>query len=128
MDDYLEFIDDLRFLHLDELNIEPKNDDPVTFSSSSTELSKREYMPYVFKLCCLRWGHAVPELSKVSLDTPDGKTEDRDLSEVIEPLRIYLLSSSSQQIIITCAAFYSSCVELLAEFGDKALRPGMTRA
>ena len=41
MDDYLEFIDDLRFVYLDELHIGPKIEDMVTFLSSSPELSKR---------------------------------------------------------------------------------------
>ena len=42
MDDYLEFIDDLRFVYLDELHIGPKTEDMVAFLSSSPELSKRE--------------------------------------------------------------------------------------
>ena len=53
MDDYLEFIDDLRFVYLDKLHIGLKIGDMVTFLSSSPELSKREYTSYVFKLCCL---------------------------------------------------------------------------
>ena len=56
LDDYLEFIDDLRFVYLDELHIGPKIEDMVTFLSSSPELSKREYTSYVFILCCLCLG------------------------------------------------------------------------
>ena len=53
MDDYLELIDDLRFVFLDELHIGPKIEDMVTFLSSDPELSNRDYTSYVFKLCCL---------------------------------------------------------------------------
>ena len=40
MDDYLEFIDDLRFVYLDELHIGPKIEGMVTFLSLSPELSQ----------------------------------------------------------------------------------------
>ena len=53
MDNYLEFIDDLRFVYLDELHIGPKIEDMVAFLSSSPELSKRENTSYVSKLCCV---------------------------------------------------------------------------
>ena len=56
MDNYLEFINELRFVYLDELHIRPKIENMVTFLSSSPELSKREYTAYVFKLCCLCLG------------------------------------------------------------------------
>ena len=65
MDDYLEFIDDLRFVFLDDLHIGPKIEDVVTFLSSSPELSQREYTSYVFKLCCVCLGHSVPDLPSV---------------------------------------------------------------
>ena len=61
MDEYLEFIDDLRFVYLDELLIGPKIVDMVTFLSSSPELSKRDSISHVFKLCCFCLGHIVPE-------------------------------------------------------------------
>ena len=67
MDDYFAFIDDLRFVYLDELHIGPKTDDMVTFLSSSPELSKREHTSYVFKLCCLCLGQVAPELPNVLL-------------------------------------------------------------
>ena len=45
-----------------------------------------------------------------------------DLAEMIEPLQNYLLNSSSEQVTFTSAESISSCVERLAEFGDKALQ------
>ena len=86
MDDYLEFIDDLRFVYLDELHIGPKIEGMVTFLSSSPELSKREYTSYVFKLCCLCLGHIVPELPNVSMGSPDRSRSAIDLADIIEPL------------------------------------------
>ena len=71
MDDYLEFIDDLRFVYIDELNFGPEIEDMVTFLSSSPELSKREYTSYLFNLCCFCLGHVVPQLPNVSLVSPN---------------------------------------------------------
>ena len=123
MDDYLEFIDDLRFVYLDELHNGPKFEDMVTFLSSSPKLSKPHYTSYVFKLCCLHLGHVVPELPNVLLSSPNRSVAGVDLSDVIEPVQSYLLSSSSEQNIFLRAECISSCVEKLAEFGDRALQP-----
>ena len=106
MDDYLDFIDDLRYL--DELHIGPKNEDMVTFLLLSPELSKREYTSYVFKLCCLCLGHIVPELPKVPLGSPDRNGAVIDLEDVMEPLQSYLLTCSSDQIIFVSADSISS--------------------
>ena len=122
MDDYLEFIDDLRFVYLDEVNIGPKVEDMVTFLSSNPELSKREYTSYVFKLCCLCLGHVVPELPSVSMGSPD-RSSAVDLSDVFEPLQCYLLTCSAEQNIFVSADSIFSCVEMLAEIGDRALQP-----
>ena len=123
MDDYLDFIDDLRFLYLDELHIGPKIEDVVTFLSLCPELSKQEYTLYVFKLCCLCLGHIVPELPNVSLGSPDRSGAVIDLADVIKPLQNYLLMCSTDQNVFVSAVSISSCVEMLAEFGCKALQP-----
>ena len=123
MDDYLEFVDDLRFVYLDELHIGPKIEDMVTFLSMSPELSKREYTSYVFRLCCLCLGHVVPDLPSVSLGSPNRNVAGVNLADVIEPLQSYLLGSSLEQNVFASAECISSCVEMLAEFGDRALQP-----
>ena len=123
MDEYLEFVDELRFVYLDELYIGPRIEDMVTFLWLSPELSQREYTSYVFKLCSLCLGHVVPELPNVSLCSPNRSVAGVDLADVIELLQSYLLSSSSEQNIYSSAECVSSCVEMLAEFGDKALQP-----
>ena len=122
MDDYLEFIDDLRFVYLDERHIGPMIEDMVTFLASCPELSKREYTAYVFKLCCLCLGHVVPDLPSVTMGSLD-RGSAVDLSDVIEPLQCYLLTCSAEQNIFVSAESISSCVEMLAEFGDRALQP-----
>ena len=123
MDDYMEFIDDIRFVYLDELQIGPTIEDMITFLSSSPELAKREQLFHVFKLCCLCLGHVVPKLPSVSLGSPAKSTAEVDLSDNIEPLQSYLLGSSAEQNIFTSAEYIWSCVELLDEFGDKAIQP-----
>ena len=123
MDDYVEFIDDIRFVYLDELHIGPKIEDLITFLSSSPELAKREQTAHVFQLCCLCSAHTVPNLPSVTLGSPGKSTAGVDFLDIIELLQSYLLDSSSEQIIFTSAESISSCVELLDEFGDKAIQP-----
>ena len=123
MDDYMEFNDDIRFLYLDELHIGPKNEVMITFLSSSPKLAKREHTSHVFKLRCLCLGHVVPKLPCVTLGCPSKSAVEADLSDIIEPLQSYLLSSSFEQNVFTSAESISSCVELLDEFGDKAIQP-----
>ena len=123
MDDYMEFIDDIRFVYLDELHIGPKSEDMITFLSSSPELAKREQTSHVFRLCCLCLGHVVPKLPSVALGSPGKSTAGVDLSDIIEPLQSYLLGSSAEQNIFNSAESISSCVELLDEFGDRAIQP-----
>ena len=123
MDDYMEFIDDVRFVYLDELHFGPKIEDMITLLSSSPELAKREETAYIFKLCCLCLGHVVPKLPGVILGCPSKNVAEIDLSDVIEPLQSYLLGSSGEQNIFTNAESISSCVELLDEFGDRAVQP-----
>ena len=124
LEEYMEFIDDIRFVYLDELHIGPKIEDMITFLSSSPELAKREYTFRAFKLCCLCLGHVVPKLPSVALGSASKGAAEVDLSEVIEPLQSYLLSSSAEQNIFTSAESISSCVELLNEFADRAMQPG----
>ena len=121
--DYLEFIDDLRFVDLDKLHIGPKIEDMVLFLSLNPELSKRECTSYVFKLCCLCLGHIVAELPNVSLGSPGRNCSVIDLADVIEPLQSYLLTCRANQSIFVSADSFSSCVEMLAEFEHKALQP-----
>ena len=95
----------------------------VTFLSSSPELSKRDHTSYVFKLCCLCLEYVVPELPTVSLGSPGQSSTEFDLAAVIEPLQNYSLTCSVEQNIFWGADSFSSCVEILAEFKDKALQP-----
>ena len=123
MDDFLEFVEDIRFVYLDELHIGPKIEDMITFLSSSPELTKREHTSHVFKLLCMCLGHVVPKLPSVTLGCPSKSAAETDLSDNIEPLQTYLLSSSNEQNIFSSAESISSCVEFLDEFGDKAIQP-----
>ena len=119
----MEFIDVIRFVYLDELHIGSTIEDMITFLSSSPELAKREQTFHLFKVCCLCLGHVVPKLPSVSLGSSGKNSAEVDLSDIIEPLQSYLLGSKAEQNIFTNAESISSCVELLDEFGDKALQP-----
>ena len=123
MVNYMEFIDDIRFVYLDELHIGPTIEDMINFLSSCPELAKREQTSHVFKLRCLYLGHVVPKLPSIALGSPGKSTAGVDLSDIIEPLQSYLLGSSAEQNIFTSAESILSCVELVDEIGDKAIQP-----
>ena len=112
MDDYMEFIDDIRFVYLDELHIGPKIEGMITFLSSSPELAKRERTSHVFKLYCLCLGHVVPKLLAVTLGSPGKSASEVDLSDIVEPLQSYFLGCSAEQNIFSSAESISSCVVL----------------
>ena len=107
-------------VYLDKLYIGTKVEDMVTFLSSLPELSERENTSYVFKFCCLCLGQVVPN---VSLGSPSRIGTEIDLADAIKPLQSYVLTSSGEQNIFSSAESVSPCVELLAEYGDKALQP-----
>ena len=108
MDEYIEFVDDLRFFYLDELHIGPKIEDGKIVLSSSPDLAKREHTSYVFTLCCLCLGHVVPKLPCVTLGCPGKSTAEKDLSDTVEPLQSYLLRSSAEQNFFTGAESIST--------------------
>ena len=58
----------------------------------------------------------------MSLGSPD-RSSAVGLADVIEPLQCCLLTCSADQNILVSAGSISSCVEMLAEFRDKALQP-----
>ena len=124
IDDYIEFIDDVRHVYLDEVGVGPDVEDMVSFLSSCPELSRREYTWDLFKLCCLCLGHVAPKLPDVSLGSSKVGVTRVDLSSVVEPVQGFLLSSDAEGNFITDPASFSSCMELLETFSDKALQCG----
>ena len=56
IDDYVEFIDDVRHVYLDNLGVGPVVEDMVSFLSPCPEMSRKEYSWDLFKLCCLCLG------------------------------------------------------------------------
>ena len=65
----------------------------------------------------------VAKLPSLSLGSPGKNSAEVGLSDIIEPLQSYIMGSSAEQNIFTNAESISSCVELLDEFGDKAIQP-----
>ena len=120
--DYIEFIDDVRHVYLDEVGVGPDVEDMVSFLSSCPALSRREYTWDLFKLCCLCLGHVAPKLPDVSLGSSRVGVTRVDLSSVLEPIQGYLLSSDAERNFFTDPASISSCMELLETFSDSALQ------
>ena len=122
IDDYIEFLDDVRHVYLDELGVGPDVGDMVSFLSSCPELSRREYTWDLFKLCCLCLGHVALKLPDVSLGSGKVGVTSVYLSFVIEPIQEYLLSGHSEGNFFTDPGSISSCMELLETFSDRALQ------
>ena len=87
IDDYIEFIDDVRHVYLDEVGVGPDVEDMVSFLSSCPELSRGEYTWDLFNLCCLCLGHVAPKLPDVSLGSSKVGVTRVDLSSVVEPIQ-----------------------------------------
>ena len=124
MDDYVEFVDNLRHVYLDNMIIGPMVNDMVTFLANCNELARGEYTLHVFKLCCLCLGHIGPVLPAVGLNYPMSAVESVDLSSVIDPLQSYLLCGDLANSFFTDPESIVMCVELVDNFGDQALRAG----
>ena len=122
VDDYIDFIDDLRQVYVDEVGVGPDVEDMVSFLSSCPELSRREYTWHLFKLCCLCLGHVARKLLDVSLGSSKIGMTRVDLSSVVEPIQGYLPSSDAEGNFFTDPASISSCMELLETFSDSALQ------
>ena len=122
IDDYVEFMDDVRHVYLDELGVGPDVEDMVSFLSSCPESSRREYTWELFKLCCLCLDHVYPNMPDVSLGSNEVGVTSVDLSSVIEPIQGYLLSSDSGRNFFTRPGSVLPCMELLETFSDRAFR------
>ena len=124
IDDYIEFVDDVRHVYLDELGVGPDVEDMVSFLSSCPELSRRRFSWNLFKLSCLCLGHVAPKLPNISLGSSKIGVTSVDLSSILEPLQGYLLSSDAEGNFFTDPGSISSCMDLLETFGDSALQCG----
>ena len=122
IDDYVEFVDDVRYVYLDELCVGTAVEDIVSFLSSCPEFSRREYTWDLFNLCCLCIGHVYPKLPDVSPGSSKVGVTSVDLSSVIEPIQGHLLTGGSEGIFFTDPGSISSCMELLETFSDSALQ------
>ena len=123
IDDYIEVIDDMRHVYLDELGVGSDVEDMVSFLSSCPELSRREYTWDLFKLCCLCLGHVAPKLPDVPLGSVKVGVTSVDQSSVVEPIHGYLLSGDSEGSFFTDPGSVPSCMELLETSSDRALQP-----
>ena len=124
IDDYVEFIDDVKHVYLDELGVRPDVEDMFSFLSSCPELSRKEYTSDLFKLCCLCLGHVSPKLPDVSLGSSKIGVTSVDLLSMVEPIQGYLLNGDAEGNFFTDPGSFSSCMEMLETFSDSALQCG----
>ena len=100
-DDYLELVDDVRHIYLNDFGTGPAIEDIVFFLSVCTELARREYNLHSFNLFCLCLGHIVQSMPKVELGCSRIGTANVDLSCINEPLQGYLLFSDLERNFFT---------------------------
>ena len=67
MDDYVEVVDDVRHIYLDDFGTGPAIDDMVSFLSTCPGLARREYTMHVFKQYCVCLSHIFLSMPKVEL-------------------------------------------------------------
>ena len=123
IDDYTDFIDDVRHVYLGELGVGPHVEDMVSLLSSCPELSRREYTWVLIKLCCLCLGHVAPKLPDVSLGSSKFGLTSVDLSSLIGPIQGYLLIGDSEGNFFIDPGSVSCCMTFLETFSDTALQP-----
>ena len=58
----------------------------------------------------------------MSIGSPSRSRGAIDMADIIEPLQCYLLTCGADQNIFVKVDSISLCVEMLAEFGDRALQ------
>ena len=124
VDEYVELVDKLRHLYLDDMISGPMVNDMVFLLANCPKLACREYTLHVFKLLCLCLGHICPVLPTVVMNYPMSAVESADLSSVIEPLQSYFLCGDLANNSSTDPDSIGRCVELVGNFGDQALRAG----
>ena len=122
IDAYIEYIDDVRHVYLNEVGVGPDVEDMVSFLSPCPEMSRREYTWDLFKLCFLCLRHVAPNLLDVLLGSSKVGVTRVDLSSVVEPIQGYLLSSDAEGNFFTDPASIPSCMELLEIFSDSAFQ------
>ena len=121
-DDYEQFVDDVRQVYLDELDVGPAVENMVSFLPSCPEFSRRKYTRNLFKLRCLCLDHVSPKVPDVSFGSCKVEVTSVDLSSVTEPIQGYLLSCDSEGNFFTDPESISSCLELLETLCDRALQ------
>ena len=122
MDDYLEFVVDVRYNYLDNFGTGPASEDMVFFLSPCPELAGSEYTFQVFEHCCLCSVPVVSSGPGVELGSGwTGKT-NVDLSCIVEPFQRYVLSSDWKGNFLTYLYWIIGCLTSLQSFCDNALQ------
>ena len=122
MDDYVEFVDDVRHVYLDGLRVGPAAENMISFLFSCPKLSRREYTWNLFKLCCIYLGHVAAKLFDFSLGSSKVGVTGVNMSCVIEPVQRNLLSCEPDGNFLSALESISTCLELLETFCDRALQ------
>ena len=122
MDDHAEFLDDVRHLYLDQLRVGLAVEDKISLLSSCPQVSQREYTWNLFKLCCLCLNQVASKLPYFALRSSNVGVTGVDLSCVIEPIQEYLLSCDTERNFFIDPESFSTCLELVETFCDRALQ------
>ena len=89
-DCYIEFLDDLRYVYVDDCGRGPEVEDMITFLSCCPNLERRRHT----KMCCLSLSHSTINVPYVGLGPASRNVVAPDLSCVIPPSQYSSLSLS----------------------------------
>ena len=108
MDEYVEFVKGVRHICLHDFGTGPAIEDLFTFLSPFAELARGKNTFYVFKLCCLCFGHVLSRMFEVELKSGRIGTTNMDLSLIVESFQRYLLFVvSGGKFFRDLASFYT---------------------
>ena len=91
---FVDFVDDLRNVYIDDAGRDPEVDDMIIFMNLCPELERRRHAKNLFELFCLFRSHWNIDVPYFGLGSPSRNVVAPDLSSVGRPFHSHLLSLS----------------------------------
>ena len=120
-DCYVELVDELRYVYVNDSGRGPEVEHRITFLSRCRELERRRHTKKLVELCCLCLSHSTINIPHAVLGSASRNVVAPELSCVNLPLQYYLLSFSQDCSFSTRGESVSRCCEHLETFGRTAL-------
>ena len=93
---YVEFVDDWRYVYIDDSGRGPEVEDLITFLSQCPELDRLRHTKKMFKKCFLCVSHWTINVPYAGLGSQSGNVISPELSSVVHPLPYYVIPLSQK--------------------------------